>query len=66
VISLDLEDLRHIRKVVLVSGGPYKADIIRAVLLRKLVHELVIDEATAERLVGQPVSEKPRLEKRVT
>jgi DNA-binding transcriptional regulator LsrR (DeoR family) len=49
-----------------VSGGPYKADIIRAVLLRKLVHELVIDEATAERLVGRPVTGKPRLEKRVT
>jgi DNA-binding transcriptional regulator LsrR (DeoR family) len=66
VISLDLEDLRHIRKVVLVSGGPYKADIIRAVLLRKFVHELVIDEATAEQLIGQPVTEKPRLEKRVS
>ena len=66
VISLDLEDLRHIRKVVLVSGGPYKADIIRAVLLCKFVHELVIDEATAEQLLGQPVTEKPRLEKRVS
>lgn len=66
VISLDLEDLRHIRKVVLVSGGPYKADIIRAVLLRKFVHELVIDEATAEQLIGQPVTENPHLEKRVS
>ena len=51
---------------MLVSGGPYKADIIRAVLLRKFVHELVIDEATAERLIGQPVTENPHLEKRVS
>jgi len=58
--------LAQIKKVVLVSGGPYKADIIRGVLLRKLVHELVIDEATAERLVGRPVTGKPRLKKRVT
>jgi DNA-binding transcriptional regulator LsrR (DeoR family) len=36
--------------VVLVSGGPYKADIIRAVLLRNFVHELVIDETTAQQL----------------
>lgn len=53
VIALDLEDLKRVRKVVLVSGGPYKADIIRAVLLRNFVHELVIDEATAERLVSR-------------
>ena len=32
-ISLDPDDLRKIKKVVLVSGGPYKAEIIRAVLL---------------------------------
>ncbi|MFF7710372.1 sugar-binding domain-containing protein [Pseudomonas sp. NPDC007930] len=49
-VGLSLEDLAHIKKVVLVSGGPYKADIIRAVLGRGLVHELVIDEAAALRL----------------
>lgn len=52
-ISLDLEDLRKIGKVVLVSGGPYKAEIIRAVLLRNVVHELVIDESAAQQLLEQ-------------
>ena len=50
---LDLEDLRKVRKVVLVSGGPYKAEIIRAVLLRNVVHELVIDESAARQLLEQ-------------
>lgn len=50
-ISLNPEDLRKIKKVVLVSGGPYKAEIIRAVLLRNVVHELVIDESAALELL---------------
>jgi len=50
-ISLDPDDLRKIKKVVLVSGGPYKAEIIRAVLLRNVVHELVIDESAALELL---------------
>ena len=52
-IALDLDDLRRIKKVVLVSGGPYKADIIRAVLLRNFIHELVIDERAARQLLDQ-------------
>jgi DNA-binding transcriptional regulator LsrR (DeoR family) len=52
-ISVELEDLRHIKKVVLVSGGPHKAEIIRAVLLRNLVHELVIDENAARQLLEE-------------
>jgi DNA-binding transcriptional regulator LsrR (DeoR family) len=52
-ISLDPDDLRKIKKVVLVSGGPYKAEIIRAVLLRNVVHELVIDESAALELLEQ-------------
>lgn len=51
-VSLELDDLKRIRRVVLVSGGPYKADIIRAVLLRKVVHELVIDEDAAVQLLA--------------
>lgn len=50
-VSIELEDLRRIKNVVLVSGGPYKAAIIRAVLRRGLVHELVIDEAAAQELL---------------
>lgn len=51
-ISLGLDDLERIGKVVLVSGGPYKAQIIRAVLLRGVVHELVIDERAAQELLA--------------
>lgn len=53
VVSLSLEDLSRLKKVILVSGGAHKADIIRAVLHRRLVHELVIDEATAEKVLGK-------------
>jgi DNA-binding transcriptional regulator LsrR (DeoR family) len=50
-ISLDLADLQRVKKVVLVSGGPYKAEIIQAVLRRQVVHELVIDEDAAAQLL---------------
>jgi DNA-binding transcriptional regulator LsrR (DeoR family) len=53
VISLSLDDLGRVKRVILVSGGLYKADIIRAVLRRGLVHELVTDEATARELVAK-------------
>lgn len=51
-VSLQLDELKRIKTVVLVSGGPYKADIIRAVLLRQVVHELVIDESAAQQLLA--------------
>lgn len=51
-ISLELADLARIGNVVLVSGGPYKTEIIGAVLKRGVVHELVIDEAAAEELLA--------------
>nr|WP_256737665.1 sugar-binding transcriptional regulator [Pseudomonas sp. dw_358] len=50
-ISLGLDDLSRVAKVILVSGGPYKAEIIKAVLLRQVVHELVIDEGAAGQLL---------------
>ena len=56
VISLSLEDLSRLKKIVLVSGGLYRLDIIRAVLLRKLAQVLIIDEATAEELVASAPS----------
>jgi len=52
-VSIDLEDLRRIKQVMLVSGGPHKGAIIKAVLNRGLVHELVIDEAAAKQLLGE-------------
>lgn len=52
-ISLSLKDIGRIKKIVLVSGGSYKAEIIQAVLRRKLPHVLVIDEATAMKVLGK-------------
>jgi DNA-binding transcriptional regulator LsrR (DeoR family) len=51
VIALDLKDLASIKKVILVAGGLYKLDIIRAVLQRKLVQVLITDEVTAKALL---------------
>jgi hypothetical protein len=51
VIALDLKDLAGIKKVILVAGGLYKLDIIRAVLRRKLVQVLITDEDTATALL---------------
>lgn len=54
-VSLSLEDLGKIKKVVFVAGGWYKADIIRAVLLRKLAHTLVVDEVAAHEVLNKPL-----------
>ena len=54
VVSLSLEDLGNIKKVMLVGGGLYKVNIIRAVLRRKVANVLVTDEATAQQLVAEP------------
>lgn len=56
VVSLSLEDLGRIRKVILAAGGLYKADVIRAILRRRLAHVLVTDEATARQLMIDPPS----------
>ncbi|HSK40495.1 MAG TPA: sugar-binding transcriptional regulator [Arenibaculum sp.] len=62
VVSLTLDEVARIKKVILVSGGAYKADIIGAVLKRGLIHELVTDEATAQMLVGKPdAGDEPNL-----
>lgn len=51
VIGLEFADLGHIDRVVLASGGMHKLDILRAVLQRKLIHVLIVDETTAQHLV---------------
>ncbi|HWT98907.1 MAG TPA: sugar-binding transcriptional regulator [Terriglobales bacterium] len=50
VIGLEFADLSRINRVVLASGGLHKLDILRAVLQRRLVHVLIIDETTARHL----------------
>jgi DNA-binding transcriptional regulator LsrR (DeoR family) len=52
VIGLEFSDLSHINRVVLASGGLHKLDILRAVLQRKLIHVLIVDETTAGHLVS--------------
>ena len=39
--------------VILISGGLYKAGIIRAILTAGYVNHLVTDEAVARKLLGQ-------------
>lgn len=51
-VAVSLEDLRTIKSVLLVSGGPKKVEITRAVLLGHYVSILVTDEQTAKQLVS--------------
>src|SRR5262249_23527827 len=44
VIGLEFADLSRINRVVLASGGLHKLDILRAVLQRRLIHVLIVDE----------------------
>jgi DNA-binding transcriptional regulator LsrR (DeoR family) len=52
VIGLEFADLSRINRVVLASGGLHKLGILRAVLQRRLVHVLIIDETTARHLTN--------------
>jgi DNA-binding transcriptional regulator LsrR (DeoR family) len=51
VIGLDLAQIRSIPRVIGVSGGEGKLDVIRAALHGKLIHVLVTDDGTAARLL---------------
>jgi DNA-binding transcriptional regulator LsrR (DeoR family) len=44
-------DLKKVPNSILVSGGLYKADIIRAILVSGYVNNLVTDETVAQRLL---------------
>jgi DNA-binding transcriptional regulator LsrR (DeoR family) len=54
VIAMPPADLKAIPNSILISGGLYKAEIIRAILSAGYVNCLVTDEAVAERLVRLP------------
>jgi DNA-binding transcriptional regulator LsrR (DeoR family) len=60
VISIDLDQLRAIKRVVGIAGGRRKVTAIRGALEGRLVNVLITDRATAERLAepGEPV--RPR------
>ena len=50
-VAISLEDLRGIRKVVMVAGGRKKIEIMRAALRGRYVTVLVTDEHSAKRLL---------------
>lgn len=53
-VAIALDDLRGIKRVVLVSGGAKKFFVTRAALRGGYVSVLVTDEDTARRLIGEP------------
>jgi DNA-binding transcriptional regulator LsrR (DeoR family) len=53
-IAITLDDLRKIKRVVLVSGGAKKFHVTRAALRGRYPSVLVTDEDTARRLCEEP------------
>jgi DNA-binding transcriptional regulator LsrR (DeoR family) len=53
VISMELDQLRAVRRVVGVAGGRRKINAIRGALAGKLVNVLITDLASAERLIAE-------------
>ena len=51
VIAMSPADLKKVPNSILISGGLYKADIIKAILTSGYVNNLVTDEAVAQRLL---------------
>ncbi|AWP25648.1 sugar-binding transcriptional regulator [Paenibacillus sp. Cedars] len=51
-VGIDLEDLRHKEKSILVAGGQRKVDAIRAALIGKYANILVTDQFTAQALLS--------------
>jgi DNA-binding transcriptional regulator LsrR (DeoR family) len=59
VISIELQELRRVGRVVGIAGGLRKTAAIRGALRGGLVNVLITDRSTAERLL-QPVMTEPR------
>lgn len=53
VISMELDQLRKVRRVVAVAGGRRKTGAIRGALAGKLINVLITDLASAERLLAE-------------
>ncbi|MCX8025911.1 MAG: sugar-binding transcriptional regulator [Thermanaerothrix sp.] len=51
VIGITLEQLRQIKRVVGVAGGPQKIEVLRGALRGRLINVLITDHATASQLV---------------
>ena len=59
VISMDLDRLRAVRRVVGVAGGSRKTNAIRGALAGKLINVLITDLATGERLLAESAAAEP-------
>jgi len=59
VIGITLEELKRIKQVVGVAGGPHKAKVIRAALVGKLVNVLITDHVCAKQIL-QDENERQR------
>ncbi len=59
VISMELDQLRAVRRVVGVAGGRRKTSAIRGALAGKLINVLITDLASAERLLSETVTAEP-------
>jgi DNA-binding transcriptional regulator LsrR (DeoR family) len=58
VISMELDQLRAVKRVVGVAGGRRKTNAIRGALAGKLVNVLITDLASAERLLAESAAVK--------
>jgi DNA-binding transcriptional regulator LsrR (DeoR family) len=56
VISIELEDLRRVRRVVGIAGGRRKTAAIHGALAGKWINVLITDQATAARLLDYPAA----------
>lgn len=52
VMALSLDNLTRLNEVIMVSGGPHKADIMRAVLRRGCVTTVITDHDTAAAMLA--------------
>jgi DNA-binding transcriptional regulator LsrR (DeoR family) len=60
VISIELDQLRHTRRVVGVAGGRRKMAAIRGALTGKLVNVLITDLSSAEQLLASEAPPRVR------
>jgi len=51
VIGISLEELKNIKQVIGLAGGPDKVDIIRAALRGKFINHLITDQLTGKKLL---------------
>ncbi len=54
IIGLDLAEIQRIPRVIGVTGGEGKFEVVRGAVLGKLINVLITDEATAQRLLVEP------------